>query len=34
MIQKMPENAPKHIDLASLETLCDKFLGISMDKFF
>ncbi|CDW82028.1 3-5 exonuclease family protein [Stylonychia lemnae] len=34
MIQKMPENAPKHMDLASLETLCEKFLGIQMDKFF
>jgi len=34
VIQKMPENAPKHVNLVSLETLCDKFLGIQLDKFF
>lgn len=34
VIQKSCENAPKHVDLASLEKLCDKLLGIQLDKFF
>ena len=34
VIMKSCENAPKHVDLVSLEKLCDKFLGIQLDKFF
>ncbi len=34
MLQKFAPNAPKHVDLASLETLADKLLGIQLDKFF
>ena len=34
VLQKMADNCPKHVDLISLEKLCDKFLSISMDKYF
>jgi hypothetical protein len=34
VLVKTVENGPKHVDLISLEKLCDKFLGIQMDKFF
>ena len=34
VMQKAAENSAKHVDLVSLEKLCDKFLGIQLDKFF
>jgi hypothetical protein len=34
VLQRQAESCPKHVDLISLEKICDKLLGISMDKYF